>query len=77
MVLAEDSAPNVSTATKAANLKQFFYADGKPVFADKALFQKAIGMTYPNVRDEILQKKLIIITDDNMATEFKKSGHHP
>jgi len=72
MVVAGDSPSDVSLKQKKANLKQFFYKDGKPVFTDEALLEKVAKREYPNDREMLLAlPNMQQITDDNMATEFR------
>ncbi len=73
MVIAGDKTPQVSHDTKIANLLAFFYPDGKAVFKNDTVARGIADMTFPNQRDTILrQSGLLVVTDDNMATEFKK-----
>ncbi len=72
MIVAGDAPAGLTLAQKKANLKQFYYTDGKPVFADAAVLQRVAERDYKNDREEILNiAGMQVITDDNMATEFR------
>ncbi len=73
MVIAGNTPSEVSKASKLHNLQQFIYPDGRPVFNNDTTLDKITNISFPNQREEILnQKNMLVITDDNMATEFKK-----
>lgn len=73
MVIAGDRPPEVSRKEKIHNLRQFIYPDGQPVFKNDDLLNAMADRTFPDQKKAILsQDDLWVITDDNMATEFKK-----
>lgn len=73
-VAASDS-PFIMTAEERKNAFLSFIRNGKPVFQQNdstlALLDKYCQTSLANVKDSFLKKKLLIITDDNMATEYK------
>jgi spermidine synthase len=72
MVIAGDSEAVVSTEQKMSNLAKFITPDGQQLFQTPESAHIIADMTYPNQREAILNmKNLLVITDDNMATEFK------
>lgn len=74
MVIAGDTPSEVPPDQKRANLAQFRYPDGKPVYSKQEAIEALVNITYPNQRDTWLARQdLLLITDDNMATEFKKN----
>lgn len=76
MVIAGDSPPEASPEQKRANLAQFKYPDGSPVYKKQETIDHMVNITYPNQREAWLARQdLMLITDDNMATEFKKKPH--
>jgi spermidine synthase len=75
MAIAGDTASNVDKQTRIDNMKQFVTPDGSPVFLEGSVMDAIVEMPFPNHREDILrQEDLLVITDDNMATEFKKSS---
>lgn len=73
MVIAGDAPADISKASKITNLQQFIYNDGQAVFKNDEVLNDIASMAFPNHKEEIVsQKDLLVITDDNMATEFKK-----
>ncbi len=73
MVIAGDTPSEVTPEQKRANLAQFKYPDGSPAYKNQDTIDHLVNITYPNQRDSWLARQdLMLITDDNMATEFKK-----
>lgn len=76
-VAASESPFAVTDAQKKENLLQFIGDDGKPIFKTNELKYKnklmeLVNYKLPDASGSILQKKdLWLITDDNMATEYK------
>lgn len=76
MVIAGDTPSDVPPEQKRANLAQFHYPDGSPAYKNQATIDELVNITYPNQRETWLARQdLMLITDDNMATEFKKKPH--
>jgi spermidine synthase len=74
MVIAGDTPSIVSREARLENLKQFTAPDGSPIIKEGQVMDTIAEMQFPNQRADILaQENLLVITDDNMATEFKKS----
>lgn len=74
MVIAGDTPAAVPPDQKRANLTQFRYPDGKPVYSNQEAIDALVNITFPNQRTDYLARQdLMLITDDNMATEFKKN----
>lgn len=75
MVIAGEAPANLSLGEKEARLKEFTYPDGTLVFSDAAQLEKVAKQEYPNNRDMILGwPDMQVITDDNMASEFRVRG---
>ncbi|MBP7251971.1 MAG: methyltransferase domain-containing protein [Alphaproteobacteria bacterium] len=76
MVIAGDTPSAVPPERKRSNLAQFHYPDGSPAYKNQATIDNLVNITYPNQREAYLARQdLMLITDDNMATEFKKKPH--
>lgn len=72
MVIAGDTPPPANKEQIYTNMLKFIGPDGQPLLAHSKAIHRIADIEYPNQRDEILQQNLLVITDDNMATEFKK-----
>ncbi len=72
-VIASDSPLSLTPDEKMANFKQF-YRNGKPLY-EQPLYAEQMEIwsntPLPNIHDEILKEDLFVITDNNMACEFK------
>lgn len=72
-VVASDSPFNLSAADKKANFYEF-RRDGQPLY-DQPIYAEKMGIwaniPLPDVHDSILKENLWLITDNNMACEFK------
>lgn len=76
MVIAGDTPSAVPPEQKRANLAQFKYPNGSSVYKKQVTIDHLVNITYPNQREAWLARQdLMLITDDNMATEFKKKPH--
>ena len=77
MIIAGENPPKIDKEAKIANLSQFVYPDTDiKVFPDEASMTAHLQATYPNnAKDIRAEKGQQIITDDNMASEFKH--HYP
>jgi spermidine synthase len=73
-VAASDGPFNMTTEEKKKAFLEFI-RNGQPVFKQNdstlALLDKYSNTPLPNVRDSFLRKNLWVITDNNMATEYK------
>jgi spermidine synthase len=73
MVIAGDVPSEVSREAKIGNLKKFIHPDGQPVFKNDSVLNAIASLSFPDQKKDILsQNNVLVITDDNMATEFKK-----
>jgi spermidine synthase len=75
-VASSDAPFDLSEAEKRANLAQFADAGGSPLFARDARTQAKASqlatMPLPDLHDAFLARKdLMLVTDDNMAVEYK------
>lgn len=73
-VAARDTSFNMTTEEKKKAFLQFI-RNGEPIFKQNdsalALLDKYSATPLPNIRDSFLRKNLWVITDNNMATEYK------
>ena len=76
MVAASDAPFDMSIDERRANLLRFRGTDGKPLFERDAEFrhklESMLASPLADVRGELLARRdLLLVTDDNMATEYK------
>lgn len=77
-VAASDAPFDMTVGERRANLARFVGVDGVPVFErtarHKAMLEKLAATPLREIRDKILARKdLMVVTDDNMAVEYKVS----
>ncbi len=73
---ASDAPFNMSAAEKRANLLEFKRSDGSPLFMQseqhRAKLEQMAQHTFTDLHDQLLKESgQLVITDDNMAVEFK------
>lgn len=78
MIAASDTPFSMSPKERKQNLLQFMDENGKPIFSGSAqlnVLEELANIDLSDVRTEALSyKDLWLITDDNMATEYKKNS---
>ncbi len=73
MLVAGNTESDVPLETKIDHLQQFTYPRGAPVYDDNEKIQGMAHMTYTDQKHAVEKRQgMVIITDGNMATEFKK-----
>jgi spermidine synthase len=77
--VASDAPFNMTAEEKRANLLEFKRDDGKPMFLQsrkhRAKLEEMAKHQFKDLRDQLLRESgQILITDDNMAVEFKLKG---
>lgn len=75
-VASSDAPFDMTVEERRANLSRFVGSDGQPVFdrsaRHQAKLQKLAATPLPDLHDSILVRKdLMLVTDDNMAVEYK------
>jgi spermidine synthase len=76
MVAASDAPFDMTVEERRANILRIRGADGRPVFekddAHRRKLEEMLARPMPDVRGSLLARKdLQVVTDDNMATEYK------